>query len=953
MKSLRSLILVAPLSFARAIAPFASGTQSSRARPWHGGAESARSIILAALAFLLANAASAVNLYSTGFDNPPFTPGVDIWAGTDGWVSTDTSSGIQGILSDQTAYLGFNAPTTASNFIWRPLNYDPVEQQNSAVHVGVDIAIMDSTNSKYDQFEIQIYNTSGVALGGIYLNNADLRIWRSDGATRTDTGVKFTNDSFHRLSLDIDFSANTWSAAFNSTPLFTNAPFHAASGALDLGDLTYAWFVATPGSPGDNYLVTDNLTISAGPLSPTVTTPTSSAITHNSAMLGGNVTSNGGAALIERGVIYSISTANSDPVIGGPSVTKVVAGGTGTGVFTTPVTGLTSTTSYSYKAYATTSVSTSYTSVGTFTTSLPPDAVSLYATGFDNPPFVSGADTWAETDGWQSTSTSSGNHGVTTNQQAYLGFNPPPADSVFVWKPLNYDPIAQQKPIVEVGMDIAIVDSDNGQHDKFGVQLYDNDGVLLGGIYVSTTDQHIWRSDGVTQIDTGVAFAKDLMQRLAFSVNYSTNTWTASLNGAALFTNASFHAGSGTLNLGDLTYVWWVETPGSPGDNYLVTDNLSISARPIPVVTPTVTTPTSGAITHNEATLGGNVTSNGGASLTERGVVYSIATTNNNPVIGGTGVTKVVASGTATGSFSASASGLSAGTTYSFKAYATNSAGTTYTNPVATFTTVSPPAITTPTSEAITHNSAALGGNVTSNGGALLTERGVIYSVTSTNNNPVIGGPGVTKIVASGTTTDVLTAPVTGLTPSTAYSFKAFATNSAGTSYTNTGSFTTSPAPGAGDLDPLNIALGSGNNVHAIALQPDGKLIIAGSFSIQGVTTHRRIARLNADGTIDWGFNPNPNNAVYGVAIQPDGRILLAGSFTTLQPNGATTATPRSRIARLNADGILDSDFNPNPDSSVFCVAIQPDGKILLGGTLRRSNPTALPPRRHVVASHA
>ena len=105
---------------------------------------------------------------------------------------------------------------------------------------------------------------------------------------------------------------------------------------------------------------------------------------------------------------------------------------------------------------------------------------------------------------------------------------------------------------------------------------------------------------------------------------------------------------------------------------------------------------------------------------------------------------------------------------------------------VSTATTVSSP----PTSTLITGNSATLGGSVTGDGGATITSRGVVYSLTGTNNNPQLGGNGVTSATTSGTT-GVFTVLVSGLTPASGYSFAAYATNSVGTAYTTTGTFTT------------------------------------------------------------------------------------------------------------------------------------------------------------------
>lgn len=103
---------------------------------------------------------------------------------------------------------------------------------------------------------------------------------------------------------------------------------------------------------------------------------------------------------------------------------------------------------------------------------------------------------------------------------------------------------------------------------------------------------------------------------------------------------------------------------------------------------PTVGSPSATAVASTTATLNANVTSDGGDAITERGFVFSLNATNPDPLISGTGVTKVVVSGT-TGAFSANLSSLTTDTTYAFKGYATNSIGTTYSS-VTTFVTVQP-----------------------------------------------------------------------------------------------------------------------------------------------------------------------------------------------------------------------------------------------------------------------
>ncbi|PTT16166.1 hypothetical protein DBR12_21035, partial [Acidovorax sp. HMWF029] len=115
--------------------------------------------------------------------------------------------------------------------------------------------------------------------------------------------------------------------------------------------------------------------------------------------------------------------------------------------------------------------------------------------------------------------------------------------------------------------------------------------------------------------------------------------------------------------------------------------------------------------------------------------------------------------------------------------------------------------------------------------------------------------------------------------------------------------------------------------VYSLALQPDGKVLVGGLFTTLGGQARSNIARFNADGTLDAGFNPNANNTVYSVTVQPDGKVLMGGAFTTVGGQA------RNRIARLNADGTLDTGVNPDVNNFVYSLAAQPDAKVLMGGT--------------------
>ncbi|MBI2947450.1 MAG: hypothetical protein HYY23_07380 [Verrucomicrobia bacterium] len=126
--------------------------------------------------------------------------------------------------------------------------------------------------------------------------------------------------------------------------------------------------------------------------------------------------------------------------------------------------------------------------------------------------------------------------------------------------------------------------------------------------------------------------------------------------------------------------------------------------------------------------------------------------------------------------------------------------------------------------------------------------------------------------------------------------------------------------------------------VYTLALQPDGKVIIGGDFIRVNDVNRNNIARLNPNGSVDTSFDPGlgPDNYVESLALQADGKVLIGGSFTTVD------GVRRVGLARLNADGSLDSDFDPKLTFavaiSVSAIAVQADGKVLIGGLITAVN---------------
>ena len=188
-------------------------------------------------------------------------------------------------------------------------------------------------------------------------------------------------------------------------------------------------------------------------------------------------------------------------------------------------------------------------------------------------------------------------------------------------------------------------------------------------------------------------------------------------------------------------------------------------------VVPTVKISAVTNFTTSSGTCFGEITADGGAEITARGFCWGITqnpTTANEKTIDGSGI----------GSFTRVIIGLNPGTTYNIRAYAINSEGTNYSSQ-STFTTLAlAPALTTVELSSVTSTTAIGGGNIASDGGNQVTARGVCWSM---NQNPSLTDSKTTDGSGSG----AFISSITGLMPGITYYFKAYATNSIGTSYGN------------------------------------------------------------------------------------------------------------------------------------------------------------------------
>ena len=166
------------------------------------------------------------------------------------------------------------------------------------------------------------------------------------------------------------------------------------------------------------------------------------------------------------------------------------------------------------------------------------------------------------------------------------------------------------------------------------------------------------------------------------------------------------------------------------------------------------------------------------------------------------------------------------------------------------------------------------------------------------------------------------------------------------------GAFNNHTSPGIerlnddGSVDlTFNAGSGADGAVYAIAVYPTnsiywGKVLIGGAFNHFNGVAVTNLARLNADGSLDTAFQANlgggPGDAVRALAIELDGSILVGGAFTNF--NG----TPVNYLAHLNADGTLDTNFVANAaggaNAAVDVLALQPDQRILVGGNFTTFN---------------
>ncbi|MFH0760707.1 MAG: hypothetical protein V2A67_04320 [Bacteroidota bacterium] len=540
-------------------------------------------------------------------------------------------------------------------------------------------------------------------------------------------------------------------------------------------------------------------------------------VSSTSATASGVLVHSGGLTVTEMGICYGTganpTTANS----------KIVASGTSIGSFQVSLTGLTGSTTYHFRAYATNAKGTNYGVDRSFTTA---NAANLPAGTIGTPYDVANSQNNANSFFSVDVNLTSQGSSAITRYGVRVGTTNPPVTGYVS----NTDGTLGSHTFTNIAA------MSGGVTNYVQIFVENSYGTFLGGVvsFSAPTCAPSIASGGATYVtNTSVHFGGNCTDSNGLSVTAKGICYSSS-NSMPTTADSTISCGTGT---GEFSYTLTGLTAGttyylrtyatnSKGTNYgaIVTITTAVAAIP-----PSINTTSISGITASTAASGGTITTDGGSAVTARGVCWS---TSQNPTTADSKTTD----GTGSGTFTSSLTGLSAETIYYVRAYATNAAGTTY-GAQESFTSAAAAVAPTVTTTSITANttgvSATSGGNVTDAGNATVSARGVCWSTAqnpTTANSKTTDGSGIGSFSSS----------ISGLTKGTTYYVRAYATNVAGTGYGSQVSFTT----------------------------PTGATVTTASVSVYASTTATLGGNVTADGGstvtsrgVCWATTQNPTKA--------------------------------------------------------------------------------------------
>ena len=636
------------------------------------------------------------------------------------------------------------------------------------------------------------------------------------------------------LQTEIDASGGT-SYTLLGTSQFLSVPYAlyaqssgSASPGNSLGDMLYwngtTWEIVPAGQYGHQLFFYSGVPVWGG-YAPLLTTESVTEITFFSSICGGNIINNGGSPVTACGVCWSTSanptTANNHTI-----------NDNGAGLYVSNLNGLAPNTLYHVRAYATNDIGTTYGNEETFTTLINQGLPSVNTT--------------AATVITQTTATSGGN--VTSGGGTTVLFrgvcwdiNPNPIIAT------NYTTDGSGTGVFESSL-TNLTENTLYYVRAFAINI---SGTIYGNEVILATLPTVTTTAITSVTQTTATCGGNIATGGGATINACGVCWSTAANPTVADNHTTDGSSTGTFasNLTGLTgnTVYYVRAYANSGFGTSYGNEQTFITSPLlPIVTTNSVTP----LALTSATSGGNVTSNGGVSVTTRGVCWNTSvnpTTANSKTIDGSGQ----------GVFVSSLTELTANTCYYIRAYATNSLGTAYGNEI-TFTTLLSPVIPTVTTAGVTNitaTTALSGGDVLSDGGANVIFRGICWSI---NPNPTI----MDSHTTDGNGIGVFVSNLTGITLGTLYYVRAYALNSVGTAYGNEVSFT-----------PLEI----GQSYQ-------GGII----FYLDGIGQHGLIASTSDQGTAAWGC--------VDTFIGASTTIGTGQANTTAILNGCNTAGIAARI---------------------------------------------------------
>ena len=709
------------------------------------------------------------------------------------------------------------------------------------------------------------------------------------GATVTTSGVVWSTTSTPTIALSTKTTNGAANGAYTSTIT-----------GLTPGTLYYVRSYAT-NSVGTSYGAQTSFTTLN---TPTITaTASATSITSSTATSGGTITSDGGASVTSRGVVYGTSSLSS---------TFSITSGTGTGTYTSSLTGLTPATTYYVRSFATNSIGTVYGAETSFTTIAIAPTLTTTAASSITKYAASAGGTITSNGGsvitasgicWSTTATPTISDSKTTDGTTSGTFTSSitglTAGTTYYVRAYATNAIGTGYGAAQSFITLSTSSNNPVLATTTSATSISANSAILGG---NVTDE------GATQVS---------VRGLVYGITTGSSTYSVTLgSGAGSFTSTITGLTQGA------TYYVRSFAKNVQGTSYGA--ETSFTTQTTPTVSAT-TTPSS--LTTTSAIGGGTILNTGGATITTSGLVWGA---NANPEI--TLSTKTT-DGAASGTFTSSITGLTQGTLYHVRAYATNYLGTSY-GPGITFTTLTLPTVSaTATISSISGTTAIGGGTITSDGGATVTTRGVVWGTTTGSS---------TYSSTSGTGTGTYISNLSGLTPATTYYVRAFATNSVGTVYGPERSFvstatapilSTTAASSIGKLDAVSggtITNNGGSVITAsgICWSTSATPTIANSKTTDGTSSGTFTSTMTglAMGTTYYvrAYATNAIGTAYG----------SAQSFTTLPfENVPTAANPVTNGLMLYLDATRSASYSGSGNTWADISGLTPAGNATLVGS--------------------